>query len=230
MKTTAIKLITFYLIAVVLFVLYFLFAQTSFLVLAFTLMLYRIAIIERAHWKSYLKEQFLLHAVNHDELTGLLNRSGYKILIQNLLDKSLISKTSFALVYVDLDDFKLINDTYGHSIGDQVLIEVAAQLKEVVRHKDLVARLGGDEFVVILVSNKSTMIPNAAESVYTRIASLCSGFNLECVSDKLTASVGVAVYPDDGLDMLNNADQAMYKAKKSGKNKFMFFSENKEVE
>lgn len=177
--------------------------------------------------KEYSQRELeLIYEANHDPLTGLLNRSGYTKLVTSMIQNSRDYSVNFALIYVDLDDFKQVNDTYGHFIGDKVLVEVAVKLKDLVRNKDFVSRLGGDEFAVIISSKDLQAASTTAEIVYTRIAELASDFSLECIPHKLTASIGVTVYPSDGPDLLNHADEAMYKAKKSGKHKFVFYSSN----
>lgn len=224
-KIAATHSLLFYCVAAISFTLYVLNYSVIPFCVVFIWMFIKLNKLEKVQKDFCKREELLTHAAHHDPLTGLLNRTGYETLVQSLKQQSCEANAAFGLIYVDLDDFKQINDLYGHSTGDKVLVEVANQLKDIVRQKDLVARLGGDEFVVIILSS-----PTATKTVYERVATLCSGFNLECISAKLTASVGVTVYPSDGPDILNNADQAMYEAKKSGKNKFVFYSKDSKVD
>ncbi len=162
----------------------------------------------------------------HDGLTGLPNRSLFSKLLQQGIQQARRHERQLAVLFLDLDRFKHINDTLGHEAGDQLLQEVARRLRACVRASDTAARLGGDEFVV--------MLPELAEATYAgavaqkMIAMLAKPFVLLGQEFRVTGSVGIATHPQDGADeqtLTKNADIAMYKAKEMGKNNFQFYSE-----
>lgn len=169
-----------------------------------------------------LNEQ-LSHQVYHDSLTGLPNRSLFNDrLSQDLLNAQRRGQ-SLALLFLDLDRFKVINDTLGHATGDRLLCLAAERLRRVVRKGDTVARLGGDEFTVLLSTLES---PNDAEKVAKKIIRLLEQ-PFYCDGNKLhvTTSVGIAIYPRDGTNsetLVKNADTAMYTTKQCGKNGYRF--------
>jgi diguanylate cyclase (GGDEF)-like protein/PAS domain S-box-containing protein len=169
----------------------------------------------------------LSHSAHHDALTGLPNR----ILLNDRLDRALASahrhrryRRSLAVMFVDVDHFKHINDSLGHQIGDQLLRSVSQRLITSVRSSDTVSRLGGDEFVVLLTEMKhADNIGGIATKILAILAEPhhASGHELH-----VTASIGVSVYPDDGADaetLLRHADLAMYQAKENGRSSFQFF-------
>ncbi|MHC1719488.1 MAG: ABC transporter substrate binding protein [Clostridiaceae bacterium] len=161
----------------------------------------------------------------YDKLTGLMNRAS----IMNKLDEKLSDMKTRdekgAVYFVDLDDFKRVNDTLGHDYGDMLLTEAAKRLKECAGEKSFVGRLSGDEFLVIRYGSKD--MSEISKLAYYLTQAFVNSF---VISDKqiyVTASVGVTIYPDDGTDsvtLLKNADTAMYKAKQNGKNKFKFYN------
>ncbi len=165
----------------------------------------------------------LLRVAYHDLLTGLPNR----ILFQDRLGQGIAlakrGNSYCALIFMDLNCFKPVNDTYGHPVGDQVLKLVADRLKQCVRESDMVARLGGDEFTIILprVDEK-----NDAEMVAKKIvAALSQPFDVHGHCLQLGVSVGIAIYPDDGDNanlLLKAADDAMYHAKAVGRSAYSF--------
>ncbi|ALI09791.1 MULTISPECIES: EAL domain-containing protein [Pseudomonas] len=161
----------------------------------------------------------------HDGLTALPNRSLFsKLLGQSIREASRYDR-QLAVLFLDLDRFKQVNDTLGHDAGDQLLKEVALRLEACLRGSDTVARLGGDEFVILLPElSQDNDVATAAQKILTAIA---RPFNLEGQEFRVTASVGISVYPQDGLDeqtLKKNADIAMYQAKQCGKNNFQFYS------
>lgn len=162
----------------------------------------------------------------HDGLTTLPNRSLFsKLLIQGINLAHRQSKP-LAVLFLDLDRFKQINDTLGHEAGDQLLQEVAIRLRACLRDSDIVARLGGDEFVVMLPDLNQEMYASiVAQKILSFVA---KPFVLRGEEFRVTASIGIATYPQDGLDeqtLTKHADIAMYQAKGQGKNNFQFFSE-----
>ena len=135
------------------------------------------------------------------------------------MDNAKIADACFTVLFVDVDDFKLINDKHGHEIGDKVLIEIAARLKESLNTGDIVARIGGDEFAVILQCSEGVCHIDA--TIERLLSSLNQSY--ECVSDGLvvSCSVGGAAYPEEGeslASLIKVADQHMYQVKKNGKN------------
>lgn len=159
----------------------------------------------------------------HDALTGLPNRALFHDHLRHALAQARRNMSRVALLFIDLDNFKTINDTLGHDIGDELLRETARRLHDAVREADTVARLGGDEFTAIL-TNCST---EAADQVAHRIIdSLATSYPIQNRSLYVTASVGIAFHPEDGSDvsmLIKAADAAMYRAKEQGRNRVEFF-------
>jgi diguanylate cyclase (GGDEF)-like protein/PAS domain S-box-containing protein len=175
-------------------------------------------------------EQRLEHLAHHDALTGLPNRSLFRDRLQQAMKKSRRDDQSLALLFIDLDRFKEVNDTLGHIAGDQLLIEAARRIAACVRNCDTVARLGGDEFTVVLqgLAGREAVERVAADVIEALAAPFILGLETACVS----ASIGIALCPDDaeGSESLTQAaDQAMYEAKAQGRNRFRFFSDSKPV-
>lgn len=160
-----------------------------------------------------------------DSLTSLPNRAS---LLRTIKDKIVDYKHAnlkFALLYLDLDNFKSINDTKGHYFGDELLIEVSKRLKNCIHDKDTIARLGGDEFM-LLISDINNL-HDVTAIVKLILLNLSKPFIIQHHEINITASIGITLYPNDGkndIDLIKNADTAMYKAKESGKNKFQVFS------
>jgi len=160
--------------------------------------------------------QRIEHLALHDTLTGLPNRAHFN----SHLSACVAKKNPFALLFIDIDGFKPVNDNFGHDIGDMVLVSIAAQLRAAVAEQGFIARLGGDEFVVIL---HQAGTPAEAETIGMRILDKISE-PMHCGGNdcKVGASIGAAIYPLHGGHedlMLNAADSAMYQAKRSGKNR-----------
>ena len=166
-------------------------------------------------------EKRLMHASLHDALTGLPNR----VYLTHQLEEALKAERTPAVLYVDLDRYKLINDTLGHSVGDQVLIEVARRFREAIRPGDVAGRIGGDEFILLLMDVQDrTEIDRVARKV---LAAIEKPFVLMNRAYFLSASIGVAVAPDDGRDahlLIKCADSAMYRVKSEGRNDVRFFA------
>ena len=174
----------------------------------------------RAHEKA------MEHQATHDLLTGLPNRALFLDRLAHAIRRAERHGSRLAVMFVDLDKFKAVNDTLGHSFGDELLRIVAAQLKLCVRESDTVARLGGDEFVLLLDDPVGPAMPGAiAERIGTRLGVPVMLAGQEHV---VTGSIGISTYPEDGGDaevLLRQADIAMYRAKESGRNGFQFFTE-----
>lgn len=178
------------------------------------------AIVRR---KSYQIE--LYRSANYDKLTSLPNRSMFMDRLNQNLKQSTRYNRKFALLFIDLDGFKSVNDTLGHDAGDELLIAVAKRLKACVRDSDDVARLGGDEFTVIFTTINS--LDDAGSGAEKIIRTLSEPFSIKGHDVKIGASIGISVYPDNGDNieiLLNNADSAMYQAKNEGKNTYRVFS------
>jgi diguanylate cyclase (GGDEF)-like protein/PAS domain S-box-containing protein len=168
-------------------------------------------------------EDELIRQATTDSLTGLANRPLFLKLLASGIERNRRYGRQLSLLFVDLDGFKDVNDNQGHEAGDLVLKEVALRLRRAVRVSDEVARLGGDEFTVVLSEINQ---PNDAEAVAAKVVdALSQPYETEEGVLFLSASVGVATCPKDGMDpehLLHAADEAMYKAKRAGKNRFVF--------
>lgn len=160
-----------------------------------------------------------------DPLTGLVNRRMFQDCLEHAIRKARRDGLPVALMLIDLDRFKEVNDTLGHDKGDILLIETARRISECVRESDTVARMGGDEFTVVLPElDDASTVERIAQNIITRLASL---FQLGADSAYVSASIGIALYPNDATDaatLLKNADQAMYAAKNAGRNCFSYFT------
>jgi len=167
----------------------------------------------------------LVRQANHDSLTGLPNRN----LLSDRIDRACVRTQRYggsaAVAFLDLDNFKVVNDSFGHSIGDHLLRAVAERLESCLRAMDTVARLGGDEFVLVLADHKS------AQSVSSELQRIVGSFSQPFVVDGkdvfITASVGVALYPQDAKDpeaLMKSAEIAMYRAKESGRNTYQLYT------
>jgi diguanylate cyclase len=167
----------------------------------------------------------LEHAATHDALTGLPNRVLLADRLAQVTAQSERYSRGFAVLVVDLDRFKSINDSLGHIAGDDMLKEVARRLRQLLRKADTLARLGGDEFVLVLNEISG---PRDAESVASKVLScLADPFELSGLEVQISASIGISVFPEDGVDaetLLQHADAAMYHAKKNGRSGFQFFA------
>lgn len=171
-------------------------------------------------------EEKLRHSASHDGLTGLPNRNLLIERISAALASGHREQRNFALLFIDLDGFKAINDKWGHEAGDQLLIEVAKRISGHLRETDTVARIGGDEFVILL----SDITGRASVSLFAeKVVDLISAPYTEGTGKaEISASIGIALYPDDGGDchvLLKKADEAMYNVKKRGRNGFLFASD-----
>ena len=170
--------------------------------------------------------QKTLKLANYDVLTGLPNRNLFQDRLEQEIKKAQRNKSSLALLLIDLDQFKKVNDTLGHHAGDLLLVESAKRISRCLRETDTVARLGGDEFIIILpdISGYQYIERVAKDIILDLNKSFTLGNNIVYSS----ASIGITVYPDDALDiesLLKHVDQAMYVAKAEGRNRFGYFTE-----
>ena len=173
-----------------------------------------------------LGEERIEHMARHDALTSLPNRMMFSEMLNITLNNARRYNRTFAVMFIDLDRFKIINDSLGHEAGDKLLQEIAARLTHTVRTSDVVARLGGDEFVILLQEQSE---PKQAEAVARKILSaVVKPVFLQGQECRVTASIGICMYPSDAQDeqsLMKNADIAMYRAKEEGKNTFKLYSE-----
>jgi len=177
-------------------------------------------VFERMH-----AEQRVWHLAHHDALTGLPNRALLQDRLQQAMAQAGRGQHRLAVMFLDLDRFKAVNDTLGHEVGDAMLKEVANRLREAVRASDTVARLGGDEFVVVL--HEIAAAGDAARVAEKIIASFVPPAQLGEHSLQISTSIGIGLYPEDSDDayaLMKCADTAMYRAKHGGRNRFRFFS------
>ncbi len=167
------------------------------------------------------------HLAFHDNLTGLPNRAYFSNLLAHSMEHARRYDSRLALLFLDLDRFKAINDSLGHDAGDELLQEIGRRLRDSVRASDVVARLGGDEFVVVLPEVTSDrVITKVADKILETVG---QSFTLAGHELRMTVSIGVTLFPDDGDDeqtLMKNADVAMYHAKAQGKNNFQCYSED----
>lgn len=175
--------------------------------------------INISEWKNEVNRW--KEKASRDALTGLYNREHFEQSVHNQLDQKILSHA--AVVFIDVDDFKRVNDTMGHMFGDDVLCYVAKQILGVFRHSDVIARYGGDEFVVFAPSIQSSILED-------RLKRLCNAFSFPyrngTVEYKVSVTIGAAMYPENGSDydtLVDNADNALYEAKRRGKNQFVLF-------
>jgi diguanylate cyclase (GGDEF)-like protein len=180
---------------------------------------------KRAEDKRAFEAQ-LKHQALNDDLTGLPNRRLLGDRLLHALDVARRAEHQVALLYIDLDGFKLVNDSLGHGIGDLLLQQVSERLRSRVRASDTLARLGGDEFAVVLAGVKA--LEQAAGVAETLLGILAPPFTIDEHEITITASIGASVFPANGttpVELLQQADSAMYAAKKMGKNRMMVFSD-----
>ncbi len=173
-----------------------------------------------------LAEEKVWHNAHHDVLTGLPNRRLFLDRLKQEIKHSKRGNQPLALLFMDLDGFKEINDSLGHEAGDRLLFEVAERLTDCVREDDTVARLGGDEFTVILSGAKHyKVIKHVARTI---LGALAMPFEIDQQPVQVAVSIGVSFFPQDAdspLALIQAADQAMYRAKKSGSNRICFYLE-----
>ncbi|MBI1194224.1 MAG: EAL domain-containing protein [Gammaproteobacteria bacterium] len=170
-------------------------------------------------------DKVIWQQANYDTLTGLPNRRLFIDRLEHGLRNAKRKGHSLALLFIDLDRFKEVNDTLGHHVGDELLVEASLRIKACVRESDTIARLGGDEFTVVLTQvTDETCIDRIAQRI---IQSLSEPFELRDEKAYVSASIGVTVYPDDAAtasDLLRTADQAMFAAKHDGRNRYSYFT------
>ncbi len=175
--------------------------------------------------EQVLNKERLAHLAHHDALTHLPNRTLFNDRLSQAIIKAKRTGEQFALFFIDLDQFKQINDSLGHETGDKVLCDIAARLRGILREEDTLARLGGDEFIIIFEGIKTThVVSSLAEKIL-------QNFSIPLLIEQhelfLTCSIGISLYPQDGIDgvtLLKNADAAMYRTKDDGRNGYNFYT------
>lgn len=177
--------------------------------------------------EMYERTQEIKHQAFHDKLTGLPNRAHFLDRVKFAVSKSARSKVNLAVLFIDLDNFKMINDSLGHEAGDQMLVEVSKRILECIRPGDSVARLGGDEFTVLL---EDAIDPENAKVIAKRIlANMKEPMYLGQTETYATASIGICFSPADQMsaeEMIKSADMAMYDAKTKGRARCVTFKES----
>jgi len=189
--------------------------------------LYKIAksIKDKADRENTIREEIskLYDLAHYDTLTQVPNRFLFNIKLDEAIEKAKIQRDKVTLFFIDLDNFKLINDTYGHSQGDKVLQTIAGNIKKIIRSQDTIARIGGDEFaLIILSSSDEEYIDKLAQRI---IKATTYGIELNNKPIEVTCSIGISQYPDDANsknNLIHFADQAMYRAKGSGKRSYCY--------
>lgn len=168
-------------------------------------------------------EEKLMKMAHYDQLTGLANRALFHDRLSQALAQAKRNKEKFAILYLDLDGFKAINDTLGHKTGDEVLAETADRMRQSVREVDTVARMGGDEFTIILNDiHTNDDISLVADKLLKAIS---RPYDKSAPGNKITVSIGISIYPDDATQrdaLISAADNAMYHSKDRGKNRYCF--------
>lgn len=175
-----------------------------------------------------LENAQLYYQATHDTLTGLANRNLLYHLFERATVKAKREKTLIAILFLDLDGFKTINDTLGHEAGDKLLLHFTKELKANLRESDLAARLGGDEFIVMMEDLSDNM--QAANFAKRLLQKLAPPVNIAGHAISISSSIGISLYPQDGVDiqtLLKQADTALYHVKESGKNHYQFFSNSR---
>ncbi|PYF08348.1 sensor domain-containing diguanylate cyclase [Ureibacillus chungkukjangi] len=159
-----------------------------------------------------------------DELTDIPNRKMLDRQIQKALVRSKRHQHNFSLMFIDLDDFKQVNDTLGHDAGDQLLIDVVSRINNCIREEDVISRIGGDEFIVMFEETGKEVIEQIAKRL---IALVAEPYTINNQSVSISLSIGISMYPDDGEDketLIKAADKAMYSAKNNGKNNYQIYT------
>ena len=176
-------------------------------------------------------EQELEHIAHYDTLTGLPNRALLADRLQQEMAHCLRRRKQLAVVFIDLDGFKLVNDQHGHGVGDELLIALALRMKGALREGDTLARIGGDEFVAVLTGLD---LPKDCEIVLSRLlAAAADPVLANGVLLRVSASIGVTLFPQDPANadqLLRHADHAMYQAKQAGKNRYHYFDVKDDAE
>ena len=180
--------------------------------------------IIKTQQKLQSNQEALQYIVAHDPLTGLYNRREFEVLLNKMISNSNRFNDQFALFVIDIDHFKLVNDTFGHAAGDEFIVLFSKQFNALIRKEDTLCRIGGDEFTLITSKLQSPL--SAIQLAERLVKNLTITYFIEEKPLAFTVSIGIAIYPTDGQTkeiLLKNADLAMYQAKKLGKHTFSFY-------
>jgi diguanylate cyclase (GGDEF)-like protein len=183
--------------------------------------------LEKVIEKKELAEKNLEYLAYHDELTGLPNRTLLINRIEHAIDSAKRAAKQIGIIFLDIDRFKAINDSLGHTVGDKLIQEVSKRLSSTLRKEDTISRNGGDEFVVVI--QRLNSVNEAVLVAQKLIDSMTDIFVIDSHKIHIGASIGISVYPDDGdsaLELLRDADTAMFSAKKAGGNRLQFYDES----
>jgi diguanylate cyclase (GGDEF)-like protein/PAS domain S-box-containing protein len=175
-------------------------------------------------------EERIRHLAHYDELTGLPNRTLFNQILTHAMKTSTRAQQKLAVLFVDLDRFKNINDTLGHDAGDLALQEISSRMRGCLRESDTVARMGGDEFYILIEDLLDS--EHAARIARKILVEAARPFHIQQQECRLSASIGIAIYPEDGADaltLLKNSDIAMYRAKTGSKDTYQFYSASKNI-
>lgn len=189
--------------------------------------MYLFALIQKLHELNIQLQTELsrtYHAATHDQLTGISNRQFFRTRLDELIDESTKNGSSLAVMFIDLDEFKAINDELGHSAGDEVLQIVAERLRQNCREQDVISRFGGDEFSLIITDTNADAIDGTAKRI---LRSIREPIAINNQLYQLGGSIGISVFPYNGQtpdELTHNADVAMYHAKRNGKNAYIYFA------
>jgi len=181
--------------------------------------------VEEKTYKLQEQSKKLMYLAHHDVLTGLPNKNLLMDRLRQAMKHAKREESNLALLFLDLDRFKEINDTYGHDIGDRLLQKIAKRLSSCIREEDSLARIGGDEFVLILPETNQIDVLVVIRKIFRAMEKAYRVNNIDIYT---TFSIGISTYPQDGKTpeiLLRNADTAMYKAKENGKNSYQFYDE-----
>lgn len=175
-------------------------------------------------WKK--AEEMLEHLATHDPLTSLPNRALLNAYLSKALARANRNQYFVAILFLDIDNFKHINDQHGHEVGDMLLSEFSYRVNDIMREGDFFARLAGDEFIIVLEDFSEN---DAVVSVAQKVTKLLNQpFTIKDMELSITSSIGISIYPKDGVDpvsLLRTSDEAMYRVKNSGKNNYTFYSD-----
>ncbi|WP_042458869.1 two-component system response regulator [Neobacillus dielmonensis] len=179
--------------------------------------------LERVNQHLNQSQELITYMAYHDGLTGLPNRRMFHDQVNQLIAEGKAKNHNLALLYMDMDHFKYINDSLGHLLGDQLLQEIAKRLKKCSNNEYFTARLGGDEFVMLLPNTSEQRVVEITGGI---LSAFQESFHLDAYELHVTTSIGISVFPFDGEDeitLMKNADAALYRSKEQGKNKYQFF-------
>lgn len=175
-------------------------------------------------------QEMLYHQATHDQLTGLANRATLSAAMKKAIARSKRTGARGALLFLDVDKFKRVNDSLGHSSGDALLTKIAQRLTGEIRDTDVVARVGGDEFAVLIADVNVAEIRKVAGDIARRICrSISKPYMVQGEEAYATMSIGISIFPDNGIEeeeLLAKADRAMYRVKESGRNGWMFYGDD----